>query len=92
MVTRCLCPASIRNTVTGPEGHVVEKKGNLYYGFFAPQFRGSLDLRGLEDGVSYRVTDYLQQREFPALTAESSSATLNARFESYLLLKVEKAE
>jgi len=75
-----------------PEGHVVEKGGTLYYGFFAPTFRGSLVLRGLEHGVTYRVTDYLRQREFPAVTAKDSSAKLDARFESYLLLRLEKAE
>ncbi|MHC4399662.1 MAG: alpha-amylase family protein [Planctomycetota bacterium] len=75
-----------------PEGHVVEKDGTLYYGFFAPKFRGSLELRGLEDGAVYRVTDYLDGREFPAVTAKGSRSALDARFESYLLLRLRKAD
>ena len=75
-----------------PECHVVEKDGTLYYGFFAPQFHGSLELRGLEDGATYRVTDYLHGHEFPAVTAKGSEAALDARFESYLLLRLEKTD
>ncbi len=75
-----------------PECHVVEKGGTLYYGFFAPEFRGSLELRGLEDGATYRVTDYLHGREFPAVTAKGSAGTLDAQYESYLLLRLDKAD
>ena len=75
-----------------PECHVVEKDGALYYGFFAPEFHGSLELRGLEHGVTYRVTDYLHGGDFPSVTTKNSAAAINAHFDSYLLLKLEKAE
>jgi alpha-galactosidase len=75
-----------------PECHVVEKDGSLYYGFFAPESHSVLELRGPEDGATYRVTDYLHSREFPSVTARGSTATLDARFESYLLLKLETVD
>ena len=62
-----------------------------YYGFFADEFRGALELRGLTDGVTYRVTDYLHGRRFPDVTADGDRATMDAEFESYLLLKVTRA-
>ena len=62
------------------------------YGFFADEFRGALELRGLKDGVTYRVTDYLHGRHFPDVTADGDRATMDAEFESYLLLKVTRVD
>jgi alpha-galactosidase len=40
-----------------PEGHVIKKAGSMYYAFYAKEWEGEVELRGL-DNKSYRVTDY----------------------------------
>ena len=72
-----------------PECHVVRKDGALYFGFFAEKFDGTLELRGLKDGTRYRVVDYLHGREYPDVNATGSTAPLDMRFDSYLLLRLD---
>jgi len=71
-----------------PEGHVVQKGETLYYGFFTETFKGILELRGLEPGITYEVVDYLHGKSFPDIVATDSTATLEAAFERYVLIKL----
>jgi alpha-galactosidase len=73
-----------------PECHVVRKKDKLYFGFFADKFDGTLELRGLKDGMRYRVVDYLHGREYADVDTAGSTAQLDVRFDSYLLLKLDE--
>ena len=74
-----------------PEAHVVAKEDSLYYGFFAESFEGALELRGLESGARYRVTDYVFGNSYPSVDATSSTAILrDIAFENYLLLRLDK--
>lgn len=42
-----------------PEGHVIRKDGALYYAFYADRWDvGRIELRGLERGRTYVVTEY----------------------------------
>jgi alpha-galactosidase len=41
-----------------PEAHVVRKSANMYYAFYAPEFSGVVELRGLADR-GYRIRDYV---------------------------------
>ena len=42
-----------------PEAHVIRKDGALYYAFYAPGWNGApIELRGLEPGRKYTVTEY----------------------------------
>ena len=42
-----------------PEAHVISKDGAMYYAFYAPSWDGQpIELRGLESGRSYTVTEY----------------------------------
>ena len=68
-----------------PEAHVIRKDGALYYAFFAKQFDGPVELRGLGPG-RYRVTDYVHGRELGSV--EGPVGKLNARFEQSLLIEV----
>ncbi|MCL4854220.1 MAG: alpha-galactosidase, partial [Bryobacteraceae bacterium] len=40
-----------------PEAHAIRKAGRMYYAFYAPQYEGRVELRGLERRT-YAVTDY----------------------------------
>ncbi|ESQ91043.1 glycoside hydrolase clan GH-D [Asticcacaulis sp. AC460] len=67
-----------------PEAHAVAKDGKLYYGFYAPQWSGEIELRGLKSG-KYRVTDYFNGKDLGTVTA--SSSRINASFEKFLLIE-----
>ena len=68
-----------------PEAHVVEKDGTLYYGFFAPEFDGTITLRGLADGVSYTITDYIEGQDLGQVNGPDGK--LNISFKNSVLLK-----
>jgi alpha-galactosidase len=46
-----------------PEAHAIRKGGEMYYAFFARHWRGSVELRGLEDR-NYHVVDYVNGKDF----------------------------
>ena len=43
-----------------PETHVVKKDGTLYYAFYAPEWNGNIEFRGLED-KEYSIIDYVKR-------------------------------
>jgi alpha-galactosidase len=45
-----------------PETHAIKKDANLYYAFYAKEWKGEVELRGLEN-KTYRVTDYVNNKE-----------------------------
>jgi alpha-galactosidase len=67
-----------------PEAHAIEKSGRLYYAFYAPQWDGQVELRGLGDGA-YRLTDYYNNKDLGSVTAKT--ARIPARFEKFLLIE-----
>lgn len=69
-----------------PETHAIEKDGTMYYGFYADDFSGAVELRGLS-GASYKVTDYVNNIELGQV--EGTNATINIDFNQYLLIKAE---
>jgi alpha-galactosidase len=71
-----------------PEGYAIEKDGRLYYAFFTeqaqPDFRGTIELRGLAARHSYRVRDY--EREQDLGTVSGPTARVHVEFRRRLLL------
>jgi alpha-galactosidase len=67
-----------------PETHAIRKGDNMYYSFYAPEFRGKIELRGLGNR-GYRVTDYVSGKDLG--TVQGPAATINGNFEQYLLLE-----
>ncbi|HYL84654.1 MAG TPA: alpha-galactosidase [Candidatus Angelobacter sp.] len=77
-----------------PEAYAIEKDGNLFYAFYAPakpreshsnlKWSGEIELRGLQ-AKSYRVTDYVNQRELG--TVNGPTARLKVNFDDNLLLE-----
>ena len=83
-----------------PEAYAIEKDGNMYYAFYAPSpanpktgerphWTGEIELRGL-DGKSYRVTDYVHQRDLG--TVSGPIAKLKVDFDDNLLLQATPAQ
>jgi alpha-galactosidase len=67
-----------------PETHAIRKSGNLYYAFYAPEFKGKVELRGLE-GRAYTIHDYESGRDLGKV--EGPAASLDVQFAQHLLLE-----
>jgi alpha-galactosidase len=67
-----------------PEAHAIRKNGVMYYAFYAPEFNGKVELRGLGNRT-YRVTDYVEGKDLG--TVRGPVATLNAQFQKHLLIE-----
>jgi alpha-galactosidase len=74
-----------------PEAYAIEKDGNMYYAFFAPEnksFKGEVELRGLRPG-NYQVLDYVDNKDLGTVQAVAgNSPRLKAEFKDHLLLQV----
>ncbi|HSD63737.1 MAG TPA: hypothetical protein VLB50_08055, partial [Ignavibacteriaceae bacterium] len=69
-----------------PETHAVEKGKIMYYAFYAPEYEGEVELRGLESS-SYKVTDYVNNTDLGMINGPTRN--LKVKFNKYLLIKVE---
>jgi alpha-galactosidase len=67
-----------------PETHAVRKGGSMYYAFFAPEFQGKVELRGLSGG-KYRITDYENGRDLGEVNGPR--ATMDVQFNTHLMLE-----
>jgi alpha-galactosidase len=67
-----------------PEAHAIRKDGRMYYAFYADQFGGRVELRGLE-AKRYRIRDYESGRDLGAV--EGPRAPLPVAFKKHLLLE-----
>lgn len=72
-----------------PEAHAVEKDGRMHYAFYAPSWKGSVELRGLGK-ARYRITDYVNGTDLGIVTGPT--AQLPVEFERYLLLEAAAVE
>jgi alpha-galactosidase len=69
-----------------PETHVIRKDQAMYYAFFAKQWKGTVELRGLEDR-NYSVVDYVTGKSLG--TVAGHSAHLPVEFAGNLLVEVQ---
>ena len=69
-----------------PETHAIRKDQTMYYAFFAKQWKGTVELRGLEDR-NYSVVDYVRGKKYG--TVSGHGAHLPVEFDGYLLLEVQ---
>lgn len=68
-----------------PETHAITKGGTMYYAFYADEWKGEVELRGLSGG-SYSVIDYFNNKEYGTISGKSPK--LNVEFSKFLLLEV----
>jgi alpha-galactosidase len=50
-----------------PESHVIQKEKNFYYAFYAKEWKGEIELRGLEN-KTYKVYDYVNGLDLGTVT------------------------
>jgi alpha-galactosidase len=71
-----------------PEAYAIEKDGKMYYAFFAPSWKGEVELRGLKPGT-YHVSDYTAGKDLGTVEASVGNVPkLKADFKEHLLLEV----
>ncbi len=57
-----------------PETHVVQKGDTLYYAFYAEEFDGNLELRGLDNNKNYKLTDYVNNIDLGVVSGSNNQA------------------
>jgi alpha-galactosidase len=73
-----------------PETHCVRKGDVMYYAFYAPEWNGTAELRGLAPGQRYAVVDYVNNRELGFVNGRDGK--LQVAFRQSLLVKAEPVE
>jgi len=68
-----------------PETHAIRKGQTMYYAFFAKQWKGPVELRGLEDR-DYSIVNYVTGKDLG--TVSGHSAHLSVDFTGNLLVEV----
>jgi len=82
-----------------PEAYAIEKDGNMYYAFYAPEtpaktgmrespkesWKGEVELRGLVAAKRYKVLDYVNNKSYGVVTGPTPR--LNVEFKENLLLE-----
>ncbi len=68
-----------------PETHVIRKDQTMYYAFFAKHWKGTVELRGLDDR-NYSVMDYVKGKSLG--TVSGHNAHLPVEFDGNLLVEV----
>ncbi|HLH03348.1 MAG TPA: glycoside hydrolase family 36 protein [Bryobacteraceae bacterium] len=69
-----------------PETHCIRKNGVMYYAFFAPEWKGTVELRGLGTG-RYAVFDYVDNK--PLGFVNGPDGKLQVAFKGSLLIAVQ---
>ena len=71
-----------------PETHVISKDGALYYAFYADEWDGGqIELRGLEAGKTYTVTEYASD-DLKTYTVEGANPVITPSFTRDYLIEV----
>jgi len=68
-----------------PETHVIQKSDTLCYAFYAKEWNGLLELRGLSK-KRYHVIDYVNNRDLGFISKDSPQ--INVKFKRNLLIEV----
>jgi alpha-galactosidase len=66
-----------------PETHAIQKDQKMYYAFYADNWTGSVELRGLEN-QEYKIVDYVNDKDYGIVAGPDPK--LDVTFEKNLLL------
>jgi alpha-galactosidase len=67
-----------------PETHAIRKSNRMYYGLYAPNYQGKIELRGLERRA-YTIRDYENGKSLGVV--RGPSGTLDVQFAGHLLIE-----
>ncbi|MBN2008797.1 alpha-galactosidase [candidate division KSB1 bacterium] len=72
-----------------PEAHAVQKDDRMYYAFYADNWDGKVELRGLEK-KAYKIYDYVDNKDYGTVTGPI--AKIDVAFNKHLLLEAVPSE
>ena len=72
-----------------PESHVIRKSRRFYFSFFASEFKGQIELRGLEE-KKYHIFDWVTEKDHGVISADDPRLTVE--FTGALLLLADPVE
>lgn len=72
-----------------PEAHVIRQNDAMYYAFYADEFEGMLELRGLESDAEYEAIEYTED-EPRSFVVKGTEPKIEANFKRNYLLKLTK--
>lgn len=70
-----------------PEAHVIEKGGKMYYAFYADEWNGEIELRGLKKNREYTVVEYTTD-EKNSYTINGNNPVIKPSFKTNYLIEV----
>ena len=70
-----------------PETHAIQKDGVMYYAFYAPEYKGTVEFRGLEtSGTQFNVIDIVSDQVVG--TIDGKNPELDVEFNNFLIVQV----
>ncbi|SEK20448.1 alpha-galactosidase [Maribacter orientalis] len=69
-----------------PEGHVIQKDDVLFYAFYADNWDGDIQLKGLDQSKTYLVRDYFNNETLGEISG--ANPIYNGSFDDFLLLEI----
>lgn len=69
-----------------PETHVIQKSDTIYYAFYADNWSGEIELRGLNPSKNYQVKDYFNEVDLGKIKGNNPKFKTN--FDKFLLIEV----
>ncbi|MDR1203188.1 MAG: alpha-galactosidase [Tannerellaceae bacterium] len=70
-----------------PETHVIEKDGRMYYAFYADEWNGEIELKGLEKNREYTVVEYTTDEKI-SYTTKGEKPVIKPTFKTNYLIEV----
>jgi alpha-galactosidase len=67
-----------------PEAHGIKKDDNMYYAFYADEWDGMVEIRGLGN-QTYKLHDYVNDKDYGTITGPTHQ--MNVKFTKHLLLE-----
>lgn len=68
-----------------PEGHVIKKGNSTFYAFYADNWDGDIQLKGLDKNKTYALRDYFNNKELGTVSGEN--AVYKGTFSNFLLIE-----
>jgi len=74
-----------------PETHAIAIDDDIYFAFYADQFSGEVELRGLTNG-KYQLLDYVNGKDLGIVSVDSTTVKHNFEFSQYLLIEAKRLD
>ena len=74
-----------------PETHAIAKNDDIYFAFYAEEWNGEVELRGLEKG-KYQLVDYVNNKYLGTVDVEGTKVKYKVNFKQHLLIEAKRLD